>query len=101
FAVWVSRSGIALRSGPLDDGGILRPHTFTVLEDGLLVESDVSSARFTWRAIKKIEHHAGLILIYLDRTNAYILPHRAFPDMFAAERLVEHLNERMAALSEP
>jgi hypothetical protein len=100
FAVWVSRSGITLRASPLDDGSILRPYTFTVLEDGLLVESDVSSGHFTWRAIKTIEHHAGLILIFLDRSNAYILPHRIFPDPSTAERLVEHLNQRIAATSE-
>ena len=88
FFAWLRQSHYLLRMLPRDDGSILRAHTITIDGGGLSTQSEFISTHVRWPAIKSIDDHAGLILIFLDRASAMTIPRRAFPDGETADRFI-------------
>ena len=95
FVGWLSRSGMTRQNIPLDDGETLRPVTLTVTADGLCFDSEVSHIRLLWGALQTIDDRPDLVLIFVDRTWAYIVPRRAFPDVATDERFVAFLESKL------
>ena len=88
FYTWLSLSMVFFRRLPLEGGSVLRPHTIEIDATGLRMTSATTRAEMDWSAIKMVDDHAGLILLFVDRMSAMMIPRRAFPDAASADRFV-------------
>ena len=101
FYGWLAQSGYLYRWLPREDGSGLRPHTIAVSETGMFIKSELTSTQVHWAAIKQVDDHAGLILVFLDRASAMTIPRRAFQDQAAADHFVEAVRARIDRPSPP
>ena len=96
FYAWLSRTSVFLRWIPLESGSILRPATITVTDQGLELVTVFSQHKLGWGAMRMVDDHAGLILIFVDRTAAVTVPRRSFQDGSSADRFVALLKSKIA-----
>jgi len=73
------------------DGAFLRAFHISADQDGVLVESDVSSLRVKWAGVFGIEATPNLVLIFIDKANAIAIPLRAFADVTAMNAFADEL----------
>lgn len=73
------------------DGAFLRPFHMTGDQDGVTIESDVSSLRVKWAGVFAIETTPDMILLFVDKANAVALPARAFADVTAMNAFADEL----------
>lgn len=53
---------------------ITEPMYLTFGKEGLQVEQSGQSAQFTWEQMGRMDKKPGLIVLYMDRVHAYLLP---------------------------
>lgn len=73
------------------DGAFLRAFRASADQDGVLVESDVSSLRVKWAGVFAIEVIPDMILVFIDKANAIAIPVRAFADVTAMNAFADEL----------
>jgi len=73
------------------DGAFLRAFHVSADQDGVLVESDVSSLRVKWAGVFAIEATPDMILLFIDKANAVAIPARAFTDVTAMNAFADEL----------
>lgn len=59
---------------------IRMPMFLTFREKGLLVEQSDQKAEFTWDQIARVSRKPTMIILYMDRVHAYLLPKDALGD---------------------
>lgn len=74
-----------------DDGAFLRPFHVSADQDGVIVESDVSSMRVKWAGVFAVEATPDMILIFIDKANAMAIPVNAFADVTAMNAFADEL----------
>lgn len=74
-----------------EDGAFLRPFHVSADQDGVLVESDVSSLRVKWAGVFAVEATADMILLFIDKANAIAVPAHAFADVTAMNAYADEL----------
>lgn len=73
------------------DGAFLRAFHVSADQDGVLVESEVSSLRVKWAGIFAIEATPDMVLLFIDKANAIAIPVRAFADVTAMNAFADEL----------
>ncbi|MCU7833932.1 MAG: hypothetical protein KZQ83_01675 [gamma proteobacterium symbiont of Taylorina sp.] len=69
---------------PSVDGSFLGNHTFIISEKGIDSIGDGYNCTHSWKKINEISRENGLIMLFVDTTNAYIFPEHKLknPDDF-------------------
>jgi hypothetical protein len=80
-----------LKSLLRQDGAFLRAFHVSADQDGVLVESEVSSLRVKWAGVFAIEAAPDMILLFIDKANAIAIPLRAFADVTAMNAFADEL----------
>jgi hypothetical protein len=62
-------------------------------ENGLLAESPVARSEIQWKAIEAIKQNKRLILIYVTKRMAYLVPKRSFAHETDANKFFTSLSE--------
>jgi YcxB-like protein len=65
-----------------------------VTENSLLAESPVARTEIQWQGIEAIKQTRSLILIYVTKRMAYLVPKRAFANEIDANKFFADLSER-------
>ena len=73
------------------DGAFLRAFHISADQDGVAMDSDLSSARVRWEGIFAIDATPDMILLYIDKANAIAIPQRAFSDVTAMNAFADEL----------
>lgn len=73
------------------DGAFLRPFHVSADQDGVLVESDVSSLRVKWAGVFGVEATPDMILVFIDKANAIAVPVTGFADVTAMNAFADEL----------
>lgn len=58
----------------------LGTHRIIFTEDGIKVEGDGYQSFHQWSIVKKIERSEGMILVFVDKILAYVLPEQKLAD---------------------
>lgn len=80
-----------LKSLLRSDGAFLRAFHLSADQDGVSMDSDLSSVRVKWEGIFAIDTTPDMILLYIDKANAIALPQRAFSDVTAMNAFADEL----------
>lgn len=69
--------------------------TLTFREAGLTVEQNGQNVEFTWEQMGRMDRFPNMIVLYMDRVHAYLLPKRVLGDQEEAlcEMAREHLKK--------
>ncbi len=72
---------------------ITEPMYLTFSQEGLWVEQSGQQAEFAWEQMGRMDKKPGLIVLYMDRVHAYLLPEKALGEQKEAllEMAKEHL----------
>ena len=87
--LWI-RSKSAIAASPVLKGTL----HYLVDEKGLTVSQGEESACLPWEQIYKMVSNKYNVLVYSNRTNAYVIPHEQLGDNYAA--LAKLANEKLA-----
>ena len=63
---------------PLKQGGILGKHNYYVTENGLKETTKFTETFTQWEGMQSIEQTKNLLMLFLDKHMAYIIPKRYF-----------------------
>ncbi len=73
------------------DGAFLRAFHVSADQDGVTMESDVSSTRVKWAGVFAIDTTPDMILLYVDKANAIAVPQNAFASAIAMNAFADEL----------
>jgi hypothetical protein len=54
--------------------GIQNPMTLTFGENGILVSQGEENLEIAWENMMKVDHVRNMMILYMDRVHAYLLP---------------------------
>ena len=69
----------------LPEGNFLRPKTTTIDEVGITEETELGMSHTKWQGVLRIENAKAVILLYVDRMSAYVVPKKGFATPDEAE----------------
>lgn len=69
---------LALSTRYKRDPGVLGEHTIELTEDGLIESTNVNRTEARWAGICKVVRTNKYLLVYLGRSEAHLIPRRAF-----------------------
>jgi hypothetical protein len=84
-----------LRTSPAAGGD----RTFTIDENGILIEGGLSNGSLTWPAIVRVVETRDLVLLFLSSRMAHVIPKDAFATPADLERFRELVAQKVPALS--
>ena len=76
---------------PSANGAILGKRKFTIADEGLIEESDSNTNIQKWNSIKSIEQNNQLIIVFIDKIAAYVIPKRFFNDNEQMNLFIENM----------
>lgn len=74
---------------PTEGGGVVGRHTIGIGPDGVRDRTDVTDERVTWRGLQSVVQDRELLIMPLDRSQAVLIPTRAFANQGELARFVE------------
>ena len=82
---------------PSANGSILGKRKFTITNEGLIEESDSNTNIQKWNSIKSIEQNNELIIVFIDKIAAYVIPKRFFTDNEQMNLFIENMKIKTTA----
>lgn len=73
------------------DGAFLRAFHISADQDGVTMDSELSTTRVKWAGVFAIDTTPEMILLYVDKANAIAVPLRAFSDVTAMNAFADEL----------
>lgn len=73
------------------DGAFLRTFHLSADQDGVSVDSAVSSTRLKWEGVFAIDATPDMVLLFVDKANAIAIPKSAFADAAAMNAFADEL----------
>ena len=83
---------------PSDKGIYLGRHSFTIMEEGLIEESDTQSTTIKWSGVLNIEETSSMIFVFVDSIAANFIPKHFFSDDVEAKKFVLSLYDKCTHL---
>ena len=77
-----------------------REHTFTIMDDGIEMKSDVANETHPWSAFESVEERAGLVYLHLDNVHFHPIPVSAFGSDAAKDEFLAYAAARIASASD-
>ena len=73
------------------DGAFLRAFHISADQDGVTMDSELSSTRLKWAGVFAIDTTPDMILLYVDKANAIAIPQNAFANATAMNAFADDL----------
>ena len=86
---------------PAEGGGLIGRHTLSIGPDGVRDRTEVTDERVAWRGLQAVDRDRELLIMPLDRSQAVLIPTRAFADQGELERFLRMIEAFRRGDGEP